>query len=129
VYRHHTAGSVFRNYNLLLDKAAEHENLEALVLIHQDAEIVDPEFPDRVREALSDPDVAIVGCAGAVGVRSIAWWQGAVSWAGLTHRYPEFGGGDFPAISWRRTSMPSYAEPGEVDSVDGFVIVMSAWAV
>ena len=46
-----------------------------------------------------DPDVAIVGCAGAVGVRSIAWWQGAVTWAGLTHRYPEYGGGDFPAIS------------------------------
>jgi hypothetical protein len=129
VYKHHTAGSLFRNYNMLLDKAAEHDDLEALVLIHQDAELVDPEFPDRVREALSDPDVAIVGCAGAVGVRSIAWWQGAVSWAGLTHRYPEFGGGDFPAISWRRSTVPSYASPGEVDSIDGFVIVMSPWAV
>jgi GT2 family glycosyltransferase len=129
VLTHHTAGSVFRNYNLLLDKAATREDLEALVLVHQDVEIVDPEFATKVRDALSDPDVAIVGCAGAVGVRSIAWWQGAVTWAGLTHRYPEHGGGDFPAISWRPETIPSYASPGEVDSIDGFVMVLSPWAV
>ncbi len=49
-----------------------------------------------MREALSDPDVAIVGCVGAVGVRSIAWWQGALTWAGVTHRYPEYGGRRLP---------------------------------
>ncbi|MQA73285.1 MAG: hypothetical protein GEU88_02850 [Solirubrobacterales bacterium] len=126
---HHTAGSVFRNYNLLLDKAAAFDDLEALVLIHQDVELADQDFAAKVREALGDPDVAIVGCAGAVGVRSIAWWQGAVTWAGLTHRYPEYGGGDFPAISWRPETIPSYASPGEVDSIDGFVMVLSPWAV
>ncbi len=67
---HHTAGSVFRNYNMLLDKAAAHEDLEALVLLHQDVELVDSDFAATVREALSDPEVAIVGCVGAVGVRS-----------------------------------------------------------
>ncbi len=83
-----------------------------------------------MREALEDPDVAIVGCAGAVGVRSIAWWQGAVTWAVFTHRYREFGGGDFPAAlvePWsHRPPMPS---TGEVDSIDGFVMVLSPWAV
>lgn len=129
VLAHHTAGSVFRNYNLLLDKAAAYEDLEALVLLHQDVELVDSDFAANVRNALSDPDVAIVGCAGAVGVRSIAWWQGALTWAGLTHRYPEYGGGDFPAISWRPETAPSYASPGEVDSIDGIVMVLSPWAV
>ena len=129
VFAHQSAGTVFRNYNLLLDMAAAHENLEALVLLHQDVEIADPDFAATVREALSDPDVAIVGCAGAIGVRSIAWWQGALTWAGLTHRYQEYGGGDFPAISWRPQSAPSYATTGEVDSIDGFVMVLSPWAV
>ena len=55
------------------------------MLVHQDAEIVDPEFIPKIREALAaDPDVAIVGCAGAVGVRSIAWWEG-VGHLGLLH--------------------------------------------
>jgi hypothetical protein len=129
VHAHQSAGSVFRNYNLLLDKAAAHEGLEALVLIHQDCELVDSDFAARIRKVLSDPDVAVVGCAGSIGVRSIAWWQGALRWAALTHRYPEFGGGDFPAISWSDEELPAYASPGEVDSIDGFVIVLSPWAV
>ena len=129
VLPHQTTGSVFRNYNLLLDKAVAYDDLEALVLVHQDVELADPDFAEKVREALADPDVAIVGCAGAVGVRSIAWWEGALTWAGLTHRYPEYGGGDFPAISWRPEAVPSYASPGEVDSIDGLVMVLSPWAV
>jgi hypothetical protein len=129
VLAHHTVGSVFRNYNVLLDKASAHEELEALVLLHQDVELVDSDFAATVREALDDPEVAIVGCVGAVGVRSLAWWQGALTWAGLTHRYPEYGGGDFPGISWRPELAPSYAKTGEVDSVDGFVMVLSPWAV
>ncbi|HEX6460188.1 MAG TPA: glycosyltransferase [Thermoleophilaceae bacterium] len=129
VIAHHTAGSVFHNYNVLLDKAAEHEDLEALVLLHQDVEIADSDFPIKVREALRDPDVAILGCVGAVGVRSIAWWQGAVTWAAMTHRYPEYGGGDFPAMAWRPQEAPPYAATGEVDSLDGLVLVLSPWAV
>jgi hypothetical protein len=129
VIAHQSAGSLFRNYNLLLDRAATHHDLEALVLIHQDAEIVDPGFCDKVRQALTDPDVAIVGCAGAVGVRGIAWWEGAVTWASFTHRYRELGGGEFPAMSWNAGETPSIAQTGEVDSIDGFVMVVSPWAV
>ena len=55
------------------------EDLEALVLVHQDAELVDDDFCDRVRAALADPEVAIAGCAGAIGVRSLAWWEGAIT--------------------------------------------------
>ena len=129
ILAHQTAGSLFRNYNLLLDMAREHGDLEALVLVHQDAELDDLDFAPKVREALRDPDVAIVGCVGAVGVRSIAWWQGAVTWASVTHRYPEHGGGDTEAAGWDPEKLPSYAHPGEVDSIDGVVMVLSPWAV
>ena len=129
ILAHQTAGSLFRNYNLLLDMAAEHEDLEALVLVHQDAELDDLDFAAKVREGLRDPDVAVVGCVGAVGVRSIAWWQGAVTWASVTHRYPEYGGGDTEAAGWDPDKVPSYAHPGEVDSIDGVVMVLSPWAV
>ena len=129
VMAHQTAGSIFHNYNLLLDQAGARDDLEALVLPHQDTEIVDPEFLARVREALVDPDVAVIGCAGAVGVRGPAWWQGAVTWASHSHRYHEYGGGEFPGMTWAPESAPSHASPGEVDSVDGFILVLSAWAV
>ena len=94
---------------MLLDRAKKLENLEALVLIHQDAEIIDPDFPKKIREALGDPDVAIVGCAGAIGVRNIAWWDGSVTWASFTHRYEELGGGEVPALAWTPEETPTYA--------------------
>src|ERR1700709_1011009 len=72
-------GSIFKSYNALLERAAQCPDLEALVLVHQDNEIVDEDFCQRVRAALADPEVGLVGCVGAIGVRSIAWWEGAVS--------------------------------------------------
>jgi hypothetical protein len=121
--------SINRSYNLILDKAAAYDELEALVLVHQDTEIVDPDFCRKVRHVLSDPDVAVAGCIGARGVRSIAWWEGSVSWASFIHRYGEFGGGDLPGFSWKAADAPPYARTGEVDVVDGFLLVLSPWAV
>ena len=124
-----STGSIFRNYNLICDRVAERGDLEGLVLVHQDAEIVDPDCSAKLRVVLGDEDVAIVGCAGAVGVRSMAWWEGAVTWASFTHRYEEMGGGEFPAISWRADNPPVYSSTGEVDAVDGFMMALSPWAV
>jgi hypothetical protein len=129
VLAYESTGSLFRNYNLLLDKAAEFDDFEALALIHQDTELVDSDFCDKVREAMSEPDVAVVGCVGAIGVRGIAWWEGAVTWASFIHRYEELGGGEFEGRGWRPDQTPSYSGTGEVDSIDGFVMVLSPWAV
>jgi hypothetical protein len=131
VYANSSAGSIFRAYNLLLDQAAALPELEALVLLHQDVEIVDPRFCDKVREALRDPDVAIAGCVGAVGVRSMAWWEGAVTWASFSQRYYEHGGGELPAFAMHpdREPAPPYARTGEVDTIDGFIMVLSPRAV
>jgi hypothetical protein len=124
-----SVGTIFRNYNLLRERVSGRDDLEALVLVHQDAEVIDPDCSAKIRTALTDPDVAIVGCAGAVGVRSIAWWEGAVTWASFTHRYEEMGGGEIPGVSWREPDTPGYARTGEVDAVDGFVMALSPWAV
>jgi glycosyl transferase family 2 len=121
--------SIFRTYNQLLDRAAEMEGLEALVLVHQDAEIVDPHFLAKLRRALADPHVGVVGCVGAIGVRSIAWWEGSVTWASFVHRYRELGGGEFPSFSWNGDALPPYAHTGEVDTVDGFVLGLAPWTV
>lgn len=124
-----SSGTLFRSYNLILDEAAKRDDLEFLVLIHQDAQIKDPDFIPKIREEFKDPEVALVGCAGAVGVRSIAWWEGAVTWASFTHMYDELGGGEIPALTWLATEIPSYAKLGEVDMIDGFVIAFSPWAI
>jgi len=129
VLGHGADGSIFRNYNILLDEAGAREDLEALVLLHQDVELVEADFCERIRKVLANPEVAVVGCAGATGARSIAWWQGEVRWASLTHRYEEHTGGEFPGPTWVADSVPADSSPGEVDSIDGIVVVLSAWAV
>jgi hypothetical protein len=134
VLAHSAVGSLFRNYNILLDQVEKLENFdqhEALVILHQDSEIVDADFCPKLREAIADPDVAIAGCVGSIGARSIAWWEGSVTWASFTHRYPEheFGGGEFPAFSWDFEHRPAFAETGEVDNVDGFVLALTPWTI
>jgi hypothetical protein len=52
-----------------------------------------------------------------------------VTWAAFTHRYTELGGGELPALSWKRDEAPTWAHTGEVDTVDGFALVLSPWVV
>jgi hypothetical protein len=122
-------GSIARSYNVLLDRAAERDDLEALVLLHQDAEIVDADLCAKVRAALRDPGVAVVGCAGAIDVRSIAWWEGSVTLASFINRYEDHGGGDLLSFSWTWEEAPPWAQTGEVETLDGFVLVLAPWAV
>jgi Glycosyltransferase like family len=127
VFAFQNAGSIFRSYNLILDQAAALDDLEALVLVHQDAEIVDPDFCGKLRRALNDPEVAVVGCVGASGVRSIAWWEGSVRWGSSFYRYGELGGGELSAMSWNGDEPAG--RTGEVDTVHGFVLGLSPWTV
>jgi hypothetical protein len=122
-------GSIFASYNAVIDRAAQCEDLEALVLVHQDTEIVNADFTAKVRAALRDPQAGLLGCVGAIGVRSIAWWEGSVSLASFVHRYDDHGGGELPAFSWNLQDAPPYARVGEVDTLDGFLLVLSPWVV
>jgi hypothetical protein len=129
VFEHEATGSIFHSYNALLDRAAALDDLEALVLVHQDAEIVDADLCATIRRTLADPEVGLIGCVGAIGVRTIAWWEGSVTLASFMNRYQEHGGGDMLSFSWTWDDAPPYAQSGEVDTLDGFVLVFSPWAV
>jgi hypothetical protein len=117
--------SACRSFNLLLETAARNDELEALVLLHPHVELTDTDFCRKVRQALRDPDVGVIGSVGATGVRSIAWWEGSVSSAPLVHRYHEHGGGELPAFTWARSD----TSLGEVETVDGLLLVLSPWVV
>jgi hypothetical protein len=129
VYDRPAVGSIFLSYNALLDRAAALDDLEALVLVHQDAEIVSADLCSTIRETLADPDVGVIGCAGAIGVRSIAWWEASVTLSSFINRYEEHGGGDLEAFSWDWGDAPPYARTGEVETLDGFLLVLSPWVV
>ena len=125
IYAFASVEPIGRTYNLIVEAAAERDDLEALVLLHPHTEIVDPEFCSKVRRALADPAVGVVGCAGANGVHSIAWWEGAVVAASGTQRYGDYGGGELPSISWTQREPP----PAEVEALDGQLLVLSPWVV
>jgi hypothetical protein len=118
-------GSICRSLNVVVDRAARLDDLEALVIVDQHVEIADPDLCAKVRRALADPDVALVGCTGATGVETVAWWEGAVSSGPIVHRYHEHGGGELEAYTWARTGTP----PAEVDTLAGFLLVLSPWAI
>ena len=123
------AGSIAHGYNRILDQAAGRDDLEAVVLLHQDTEIIERDFCAKVRSALCDPSVGVVGSVGATDVRSIAWWEGSVALAYFNHRYGEPGHGDLPGFSWEADKAPPYSRSGEVDTVDGFMLVLAPWVV
>jgi hypothetical protein len=129
IWAHPASGTIFQSYNALLDRAATRDDVEALAIVHQDTEIVSEDFAPVIRRTLADPEVGLIGCVGAVGVRSIAWWEGSVTLASFSNRYDEHGGGDLPAFSWDRDDAPAYARTGEVEALDGFVLVMAPWAI
>ncbi|MCB0882560.1 MAG: hypothetical protein KDC33_10165 [Thermoleophilia bacterium] len=104
--------SIFEAYNEVLDAVRDWADLEALVLLHEDTEITDAAFADIVRRELADPDVGIVGAVGGVGARGIAWWEGEIrGWVAES----------------RGVTGPRPAG-GDVDAVDGLIMVLSPWA-
>jgi hypothetical protein len=124
-YAFASVGLTSRTYNLILDAAAERDDLEALVLIDPHVDLRDPGLCGKVRQALADPGVAVAGCVGATGVRSLAWWRGEVRSGALVQHYYEYGEGEFDGFSWTRAARGG----GDVDAVAGVLMVLSPWAV
>jgi GT2 family glycosyltransferase len=107
-------------YNEMLDEAAAIPGIEALVLLHQDAEICDPDFVGKIRRRLaSDERIAMIGPVGARAVRTLAQTAGE-----------SFGRARVEILGverWLYTAHPWGAH--EVDSLDGFLMVLSPWAI
>lgn len=105
--------SIFSAYNEILDHFVAMSDLEALVLLHEDVELRDPEFETRIRRRLGEDDVAVVGVIGARDVPGLSWWEGTCFGAcDETRGRIDFGGGRH-----------------DVDVVDGLLLVLSRWAV
>ncbi len=108
-----TQRSIFAAYNEVLDALAPREDLEALVLLHEDVEILDPGFCGAVRARLAEPDVAVLGVVGARRVSSLRWWEGqGFGRVAETRGLVDFGGGAH-----------------DVETVDGLLLALSPWAV
>jgi GT2 family glycosyltransferase len=116
-------GSLPARCNRILARAAERDDLEALVLLHEDAEITDPAFAAKVRERLHDGTIAVVGTAGGRGVSGLAWWEGSRL----------FGRINAPNLLPREPAAdiaPDFvAGVHDVDTVDGLLMVLSPWTV
>jgi GT2 family glycosyltransferase len=124
----HGRDCLFRAYNEILDRAEADRRIEAVVLIHEDTEIRDPHFEDKLRWALRDPDVAVVGTIGAVGVQGIDWWihDYGIGFSVLEPIDPSVLY-ETPLLEGSEAS--GAGGSGAVDSVDGYLIVLSRWAI
>jgi hypothetical protein len=128
VYEIRGEHSLFRAYNEILDRAAADPLVEALVLVHEDNTIQDPCFESKARDALADPDVGIVGAIGAIGIGGIDWWvhERLVGAARLRPPVP-FPPWGPPLVGGGEIVGPGGG--GEVDMVDGFLLVLSRWVI
>lgn len=105
--------SIFSGYNEALDAFSVYDDLEALVLLHEDVAIEDPAFCAKLRARLADPTVAVIGAIGATGIRSLCWWEGQVR-----------------GRVWETRGLIDHgAGCHEVEAVDGLLMVLSPWAV
>jgi SAM-dependent methyltransferase len=105
--------SIFAAYNEVLDAVRDRDDLEALVLLHEDTEVTDPGFPGLIRRHVGDDGVAVVGTVGARAIGGLSWWEGDCYGRVLeTRGVIDFGGGTH-----------------DVETVDGLVMALSPWAV
>jgi len=119
---------IFRAYNSILEEATANAELEGVILLHQDLEITDPHALDTLREAFADPQVAIAGVVGGVGVRGMGWWfsddrYGAYGWDWLLDesREDRFD----PGLFW----LGNVEREADVEAVDGMFLALSPTAV
>jgi len=127
VYEVRGSESIFSAYNEMLDRARSDPRVEALALVHEDFTIKDPRFEEKVRETFPDPGVAIIGVIGAIGIGGIDWWIHRRTLGAATLRSPE----PFPPWGPPLIGEGTVVGPGgtgEVDMVDGMMLVLSRWA-
>lgn len=99
-------------YNTILD-AYTGTGLDALILLHDDLEITDPNCETKFLTALAEPDVMLAGVAGGSGRHGLAWWNHTP----VGHQQTDAMSIDFGP----RT--------GDVDLLEGSVLVFSPKAI
>lgn len=65
--------SIARAYNRILDSVYRAQP-DILILQHDDLEITDPTYVEKLEAVFAESDIGIVGVAGARDVTGLAWW-------------------------------------------------------
>jgi hypothetical protein len=104
--------SIARAYNAILNTTWV-DDLDALILLHTDLQILDPQAEQRILDAFrSDPDVALIGVAGGGGERGTHWWEcNPIGHQQIDTQMIDFG-----------------AREGYVDVLEGSLLAMAPWA-
>lgn len=107
--------SIAEAYNSILDAyISQGRMLDALVLQHDDLEVIDPLMEEKLQRAMTeDAGVGLVGVIGTRKVGSLAWWNGGI----VGHQQTD--------------SMMIKDDPLEscVACTDGSFMALSSWAV
>ncbi len=131
---------IFPVYQTILEKTREMDNVEALVLLHDDLEIRDPYLAQKIRAAFDNPDVAILGAIGSRGLKKehgINWWEAegkgyAVDGRG-GHCVTDFGFDrdvvEAPFYAGQEPKLEYKPRRTYVDTVDGMLLILSPWAI
>jgi len=104
--------SLTRSYNYILNNYVG-EPYDAVVLLHDDLEVTDPDAEAKILYALDDPDVGLVGVAGGEARNGLAWWSANP----VGHQMIDTGLIDFGVRA------------GQVKSIEGSFMVFSPRAV
>lgn len=106
--------SIFKAYNSMIDETRTMQDVEGLVLLHEDVELREG-VEGTLRREFADPDVAIVGVIGGRGIRSVRWVRSAETFGHAPDSFygeNDHGRGNF-----------------DVDTVDGLFLALSPWAL
>jgi len=104
--------SIATAYNAIIDAAMELE-AEALILQHDDLEIIDPDGEAKLLAALETPNTGIVGVAGGLYGGGIAWWNHSP----IGHQRTDVRDIDFGRHN------------GSTQLLEGSLLVLSEWAI
>lgn len=103
--------SIFGAYNTILDEAAARDDLEAVVLVHDDVVVRDARLEATLRTVLADATIGLVGVVGGIGQREMSWWKAARLAGHVEHA----------------THVDDFTRgTTDVDAVDGLLMAVSA---
>lgn len=114
VLTRHDRDSIQEPYNEFLEQASRYSSLEALVLLHQDLELLDDSLLRRARPLLSEPGVGLIGAFGGRRVPPHYWSEAETL----------FGRAVTPTVDFHHS-----AGAHEVEVVDGQLLVVAPWVV
>jgi hypothetical protein len=70
------AHSLASGYNEIAGRVRDRDDLEGLILIHDDVELLAIDVCAKLRNLFADPTVGVVGTLGGRNVRSLRYWEG-----------------------------------------------------